>query len=149
MLRNFSAIYQSITRHHIAVHSKLRNTRWAEIIQNRQQNHVSWTKQRWTLSGLQNTESERGQNCSAPRSVLSEILQALSKQNMNRLTNSGLLLDDICHLEESACAEKLLLMRSPEYGYNLVFWIISSCQPKQKKTEDLTNRTQQERDIHL
>jgi hypothetical protein len=76
--------------------------------------------------------SERGQNCSVPRSTLSETLQAVSKQNMNRLTNSGLLLDDICHLEESARAEKLLLIRSPEYGYNLVFWFTSSCQPKKK-----------------
>jgi hypothetical protein len=70
---------------------------------------------------------------------------------MNHLTNSGLLLDDICHLEESACAEKLLLMRSQEYGYNIVYSFISRDQPKKKKKppEDLTNRTLQERDIHL
>jgi hypothetical protein len=29
-------------------------------------------------------------------------------------------------------AKKRLLMRSEQYGYNLVFWFTSSCQPKQK-----------------
>jgi len=67
-----------------------------------------------------------------------------------------MLLDDICHLEEPTCAEKLLLMRAPDSGYNLVFWFTSSCQPKQKqktkkqkKTGDLTNPMQHVRDSHL